>query len=82
MIVTLGEARTRHGYGEIPADRGERRLTLRRWMRRGTRIQPPTRVPALDWPADLYTGDAAMEEIMAVDFSAVWQGGHMAEMHA
>ena len=82
MIVTLAEARSRREYTEMAVDAGESRSRSRRWMRRGTRSQPPSRVPPLDWPADLYAGDAAMEEIMAVDFSTVWYGNHIAELHA
>ena len=45
-------------------------------------------VPPLDWPADLFTGDAATVEIMAeecwfrYDSPAMWYGNHIPPMHA
>jgi hypothetical protein len=55
---------------------------------RETRRQPGAKVPPLDWPADLFTADAATVDIMAeecwfrYDSPAMWYGNHIPPMHA
>jgi hypothetical protein len=55
---------------------------------REKRRQPGAEVPTLDWPADLFTGDAATVDIMAeecwfrYDSPAMWYGNHIPPMHA
>jgi hypothetical protein len=64
--------RTADDHGQI--ERDERRLTAE--------------VPLLDWPADLFTRDAAIVDIMVEDCSfrfdspAVWYGNHLPPMYA
>ena len=47
--------------------------------------QPSAEVPLLDWPADLFTSDAAIVDIIAEDCSfrndspAMWYGNHIPE---
>jgi hypothetical protein len=76
-----------NGYGDprrswamthsIPADR----------IHEGYGDRPFAKVPPLDWPADLFTLDAAIVDIMAEDCSfrydspAVWYGNHVPPMH-
>jgi len=75
MSETMSVKQNRDGYGEIRMD--SEMLT-----------QPSAQVPLLDWPADLFTSDAAIVDIIAEDCSfrydspAMWYGNHMPEMHA
>ena len=65
----------------VSETRGFRGSPERR-VRRGQITQPLTRVPLLDWPADLFARGAAIVETMAEDCSAMWYGSHIQDVHA
>ena len=75
MSQAMSVKQNRDEYGEVRMD--SERLT-----------QPLAQVPLLDWPADLFTSDAAIVDIIAEDCSfrydspAMWYGNHIPEMHA
>ena len=89
MIVVLSAERSRHrrmnSVGEKSSNAWGNRENKECRVRRETRPLPLVRVPPLDWPADLYTGEA-MTAVTAEDCSfrndstVLWYGDHTPEM--
>jgi hypothetical protein len=65
---------------ELASETRDIRATRERRLPRVQSSQSLTRVPLLDWPADLFAKGAAIVELFAEDCSTVWYGGHIEDV--